>query len=207
MIAGMAVYDGGNFIENDYPRYSFSRNYISDIGRDYTYTGELNTIPQILFQMAMFAATISIVSIYAFLIHSLKKLENISKLGIAGSIFGLISTIFCISIAFIPYDTMVVLHRICVYFFGGSVLIANTMHIIAFYKIKEYPNKYVIIFIVCSALLFAYIIIYSAMGMDSPDIQEIVKIIGQKIVIGATFINLGIQAYGFNRGLSKYNKL
>jgi hypothetical membrane protein len=207
MIAGMITYDGGNFIENDYPRYSFSRNYLSDLGRDYTYTGELNTTPQILFQMAMFAATISIVSIYSFLIHSLRKLENRSKLGIAGSIFGLVSTIFCTSIAFIPYDTMVELHRLCVYFFGGFVLVANTIYIIAFYKIKEYPNKYCIIFIICSALLLSYIIIYSSMGMNPPVIQEITKIIGQKIVIGITFINLGIQAYGFNRGLSKYNKV
>ncbi|NHJ49666.1 MAG: hypothetical protein FK733_17885 [Asgard group archaeon] len=206
MISGMVIYEGGNFIENDYPKYNFTRNYISDIGRDFTYTGELNTIPQLMFQLAMMAATVSIVSIYAFFIHLLRKFEEKNKLGITGSIFGFFSTIFCTSIAFVPYDTMVELHRLCVYFFGGLVLTANILHIITFFKIEDFPNKYRAIFIVCSTLLLVYIIIYSALGPDAPDLQEIVKIVAQKIVIGATFINLGVQAYGLNRGLNKYNR-
>lgn len=116
MISGMLIYEVGKFHEPDLNRYNFIENYLSDLGRVYTYSGVLNNVSKTLFEVAMFVAAFMIIALYTFYFRIFRSIENKSKLGFAGSIVGLVSTLSCISVGLVSIDVHVTLHRVCAFF-------------------------------------------------------------------------------------------
>ncbi|HUT80657.1 MAG TPA: hypothetical protein VMZ29_05570 [Candidatus Bathyarchaeia archaeon] len=206
IITAMIIYDGGNFDEPNLPKYSFYKNFISDLGRIYTFDGELNIVPRILFQVSVIFGGIAILTLYAFLIDIFRKEKRLKKIGITGASSGILSAIFCMMIAFLAFDIYNKLPVICMFIFGIFIMLANFILFFTIRKINEYPNFYKVLFIGCNFLLLVFIVINIAIEHDSPYWQEIVKIVGQKIVFAINIINLGLQVYGINKYAIAYDK-
>jgi hypothetical protein len=205
MITGMLIYEGGNFHDNNLDRYSFIENYLSDLGRVYAYSGELNNISKTLFEVALFVAAFLIISLYTFYIRIFRNLENKNKIGIAGSIVGLASTLSCISVALVSFDVYVTLHRICAFALGILMLVANILILIGLLRIDAYPRIYGILFFITNLIVFTYILAYLVIGFNAPYYQEVVKIVGQKLIIFVNFLNLPIQLIVINKNLGITN--
>ena len=56
-------YGGGNYIEKQTPYYNFFTNFISDLGRTTSHSGEDNTISIVLFSIGMLTQSVSAIDI------------------------------------------------------------------------------------------------------------------------------------------------
>ena len=104
VFVGAFFYEGGNRIDPYSDGYSFSNNYLSDLGRLKTVAGVKNTIPFYCFNSALIILS-AVFSFYFLYLPSLydddDKVQNISRLG---SLCGLLAS-FCFSgVAFTPAD-------------------------------------------------------------------------------------------------------
>ncbi|NHJ40458.1 MAG: hypothetical protein FK731_10540 [Asgard group archaeon] len=205
MIISMSFYEAGTFNDHNYPKYNFYENYISDLGRKYTFTGESNFISQTIFRIAMMFGTITLIALYIYFLIVFRKIKE-KKLGTAASIIGLIASFFCVSVAFTSFDLFVILHRICTIIFGFFILVSNIILFFVLFKIEKYPANYRAFFIITNSILVFYILISLIIGFDAPYFQEVTKIVTQKFAICLNFIGLGLQAYGLHKSLDFQNK-
>ena len=195
LIVGMITYSGGTRFNYTEPNYSFSENYLSELGSIGTYSGETNLASRILFAAAILIGGIGLVIFYynvAFLFQDAPtKIIIISKVA---SFFGIISSLMCVSIAFLPIDVFKIAHRICVYIFGFLVLPAQILFAVAIFLDRNYHNIYGWLYAAFAFILIAYIVMNIIIKFDAPYEQEVVKIIGQKIVIFSNAFNIALQA-------------
>ena len=199
MTSSMIIYKGGNFNNPDFNQYSFYENYLSDLGRMYTFTGELNTIPRILLQIAVIFGSFIIFLLFYSSTKLFIKIPVKNKIGLSGSLIGFLSPIFCLFAGFFLFDIYPISHRAFFYVFGVLFLISNILILINMQLLKIYPKNYVFISIFCNFLLISYIVIYTIIGPNAPYIQEIIKIIGQKLIIPISIFNFLFQLFFLNR--------
>lgn len=192
----MIIYNGGHRFDHYFPYYSFPLNYLSDLGRTRTFLGEPNWAPRMLFSIAMIIGGVGLIIFYPLYPYFFREDKKTYKIALAGSILGIVSSIFCISTAFLPLDLFTTLHRACVFILGIIEVPTIILLIIAIFREKKYPNVYAWVFLVYVFILFVYIVLYASLGFDSPWMKEAAKIIGQKIIIFLQVVNLIIQALG-----------
>ncbi|NHJ85945.1 MAG: hypothetical protein FK734_10820 [Asgard group archaeon] len=197
LIASIISFKGGNFINRTKLRFLFTKNYICDLGRKYTFTRELNTPTQILFQAGVTIGAIALIGIYIFFLIAFVIITTENKMGLAASAIGLLATIFCIIWAYIPVDQKPKLHRGFVYAFCNSQLLANIILVIALFRIPTYPLVWGIIFVISDTLLAIYFIINLAIKPRSPEKKELIKVITQKFISVIYFSNVIIQMFVF----------
>ena len=82
-------YGGGNYVDKTTPYYNFFRNFISDLGRTTSHSGEDNTISIILFSIGML---IQLIAVLIYLVKAAnyfaKDYPKISILAKCSAIFG-----------------------------------------------------------------------------------------------------------------------
>ena len=112
------AYEGGNRINPESVGYSFSNNYLSDLGRLKTVAGVSNTIPFYCFNGALIVLS-AIFSFYFIFLPSLydddKRVQNISRLG---SVCGLLASFCFAGVAYTPADL----------FFSAHVFFADWLY-------------------------------------------------------------------------------
>ena len=84
VFAGAFAYEGGNRLDHSSVGYSFSNNYLSDLGRLKTVSGVTNTVPFYCFNGALIILS-AVFSFYFLYLPSLydddQRVQNISRLG------------------------------------------------------------------------------------------------------------------------------
>ncbi len=89
-------YGGGNYVEKQTPYYNFFKNFISDLGRTTSHSGDDNSISIILFSIGMFvqlvAVLIYLVKAADFFTSEYPKISLLAKLS---AVFGSISLLGC----------------------------------------------------------------------------------------------------------------
>ncbi len=190
-ILGMVFYAGGTYNDPTTPGYSFFANFISDIGRTVSHSGDSNFIAFLFFSIAFFIVGISLVpSFLAFSIF-FRKDHFLRWISITGSIFG-IFTAFCFAgITFVPSDINPAGHIFFVY--GGflSGLVPSILYTIIIFLKKEYPSRYAFNFMIFAIILVVYVILLFA----GPD-NLVIQVTGQKIVLYSFALCLFIHGYG-----------
>ncbi|MHA1154688.1 MAG: hypothetical protein ACTSQK_01155 [Candidatus Heimdallarchaeota archaeon] len=202
LVIGMAFYQGGTRFNFDEPRFSFTDNYFSELGSVTSFSGESNIISRVFFAVAIVFGGSGLMIFYyniPFLFrHSNKKIHSISK---AASIIGIVSSFACVTIAFVPVDVFTIAHRACVYIFALLVLPTQIILAITILLDTDYPNVFGWFFVAYGTILMAYIMLNAIMQFDNPYYQEVVLIIGQKIIIFLNAVNIGVQAAGSRKQL------
>jgi hypothetical protein len=206
LFISMIIYNGGNFSEVYFHHYSFHKNFLSDLGREFTFTGLSNSKSQLLFQLALIFISISAFALFLHIMLSFCKLENKNKIGIIGSIIGFGSSFMCIAVAFTPCDLMFEIHGLCVFIWLLFILAAKILIMIAFFRIKGIQRKNRILITVTNVILLAYISLNVAFGLVAPYWQTITKIVTQKIIIVILYYNLATQAIGLNKKVGLQHK-
>lgn len=104
VITGALAYDGGNRLDHHSVGYSFSNNYLSDLGRLKTVSGIANTVPYYCFNGALIMLS-AVFSFYFLYLPSLydngQRVQNISRIG---SVCGFLASICFAGVAFTPVD-------------------------------------------------------------------------------------------------------
>ena len=102
-------YPGGNIHDSTQVGYSFTHNFLSDLGGLESHSGDKNMVSFILFNLSMIL--FFLVGISFLLVPVLFK-ENKSTfiLAIIGSLFFFVGSIFFAGVGFTPYDLYLDLH-------------------------------------------------------------------------------------------------
>jgi len=149
-------YGGGNYIDKQAPYYNFFTNFISDLGRTTSHSGDDNTISIVLFSIGMF------VQMFAVLIYLVKAANSfstdkplISLLAKLSAVFGSVSLL---GVIFTPADVpeLYSLHI----FFANSVFngafITLSIYAYLFYSKGLKNITYALFF--CSLIILGYIV-------------------------------------------------
>ena len=149
-------YGGGNYVDTTTPYYNFFRNFISDLGRTTSHSGEDNTISIILFSIGML---IQLIAVLIYLVKAAnyfaKDYPKISILAKCSAIFGSFSLL---GVIVTPADvpTLYTLHI----FFANSVFngafVTLGIYSYLFYS-KGLKNVTYTLFL-CSLVILGYIV-------------------------------------------------
>jgi hypothetical protein len=195
-ILAMVLYPGGTSIVSDRVGYSFFENFFSDLGMARTYSGEPNTLSQLLFASALVLVGIVLIIFFLLMVSYFteSKLEkNSSRIG---STAGIIAGSACVGIAMTPWDLYLNVHLIFVFALSFAFLVVLISYSIAILSNKPYPNLYAWVFVAYAFILVAYI----GLMMVGPDIETSsglrMTATGQKIVIYSGMLCLFVQILG-----------
>ena len=110
VIMGAMSYEGGHRLDLNSEGYSFSNNYLSDLGRIKTVAGMDNSIPFYCFNSALIILSV-VFSFYFLFLPSVYdetiKIQNISRVG---SVFGFLASICFAGVAYTPADLFIDAH-------------------------------------------------------------------------------------------------
>ena len=110
VIIGAMSYEGGHRLDLDSEGYSFSNNYLSDLGRIQTVAGMDNSIPFYCFNSALIILSV-IFSFYFLFLPSVYdesiEIQNIARIG---SFFGFLASICFAGVAYTPADLFIDAH-------------------------------------------------------------------------------------------------
>ena len=148
-------YGGGNYVDKTTPYYNFFRNFISDLGRTTSHSGEDNTISIILFSIGML---IQLIAVLIYLVKAAnyfaKDYPKISILAKCSAIFGSFSLL---GVIVTPADVPSLYAHI---FFANSVFngafVTLGIYSYLFYS-KGLKNVTYTLFL-CSLVILGYIV-------------------------------------------------
>ncbi len=145
--ASMLFYAGGSLNNPEAQGYSFWTNFLSDLGRTRSYSGKPNTISSILFTIAYLLFAILLIPFLLAVPHFFDGNQREKRLSKLGSVFGILSAITLIGIAFTPWDIYTVAHGIFAVIQPLTVVLSLVLYSIAMFHNKEYPNRYAFTFL------------------------------------------------------------
>ena len=182
-IIAMISYAGGTFFDAQNTGYSFTRNFLSDLGRTEGFSGDINFISSLLFNMSLLLAGSVLVMFYLNIRHIFVE-YNYLGLSYLGSLFGVLSGIALVGVGLTPSDLYLPLHVLSAkwlfrFFFGASFCYS-----IIIYRTDIIEGKYAHAYLLFAISILTYIFI-SEMG-PSPKESEFaltVQVFSQKIIL------------------------
>ncbi|NHK31093.1 MAG: DUF998 domain-containing protein [Asgard group archaeon] len=173
-------YTGGNHIDPNSPGYSFMWNYVSDLGRTNSLSGELNLVSRIIFTITLSLVGLSAV-IYSIVFTEFFKEKKLSSIRIVALISGISYGLCYVIIGYLPLDVLYTPHTTFVITAGFLRLIALFFFALLILKNQNYPNFYAYLYIIYNGffILFFVFLIFSYFSILLPFLPTC--IIGQKL--------------------------
>ena len=203
-ITAMFLYAGGNINDHSQEGYSFIRNFFSDLGRRYSYSGDSNLISCILFN-----ASLSIVGLtFMALFYKAKSIFSEYKILIfLATFFGVYSGFSYVGVGFTPADLYLEAHIFFAHWAFRALFAASVLYSVLIFKKDGFENKYAYAFIIFGIMVFSYVI-YSEVILDDPRVNpaSLVKhVIAQKMI--TFWILLAVYIYSIGAGKFLYRKV
>ena len=190
----MFFYTGGTDANHLSLGYSFWENLLSDLGRVYAYSGNLNLISSILYNISLFTMGAFVIPYFIASPSIFKGFKEARWLSIAGSIGGIFLCIMLIGASITPADLMMSIHMtfgMLAFFVGLPLAIFYTF---AIFLHKNYSNFYAIVYLILGVVLLVFILVMFQ-DAGSPIVTPTFAT-GQKIVVYTLTTTFLIQAYG-----------
>ena len=193
-IIAMLVYPGGTYFDLESSQYSLTRNFLSDLGRYKSFSGENNFISCQLFNMSLIMAG-GVFIIFYYKVATLFALYN--KLARLGSILGGLGGFSLIAVGLTPSDLYFSLHVISAKFIFRFFLLTAIIFSWLIFKSKIINFQYAVGYIIFTILLLIYLII-SEFG-PSPKSNELAltfQVISQKLILIVMILSVYWQTTG-----------
>ena len=201
VIISSFLYPGGNLFDPDQIGYSFSKNYLSDLGGYMSRSGEINFLSSFIFNSSMFFYAFSGIG-FLFVPSLFRDNKTIYVLAIIGSMFFFIGCFFFAGVGLTPHDIYQELHG----FFAKNafrlLIPASILYVIVLFK-SSVHNKYTLVTLGYLIFTISYVMyqIFIEDAMKSPDaLMESVTI--QKIIAIISTISIFSLTYAFSSKLS-----
>jgi hypothetical protein len=192
----MNFYTGGTYVDPTPLGYIFWQNYFSDLGRIVAHSGTPNTLSLVLFTLAMSIWGITQIPFYLFFPTFFKNIPHLRKIGTISSIFGIISGISYVGIAFTPADIAISFHDFFVAIGFSSVYFSISLNAYVIFKNKSYPIFYAIILVISIIILSIYFLLLSFTPNNQTLESLFIYVGGQKVMIYTLLICNTVQGYG-----------
>lgn len=194
-LIAMLFYPGGGIADKTSTSYSFFKNFFSELGFTITSAGYPNPISAVLFFISMTLAGTCLVLFFLAFPQFFIQTPSGKMLSIFGSIFGVISGLCFIGVAFTPANLFLEAHKSFVLWAFRLFPIAVFFYSVDIFRQKGYPKRYAYIFVAFGILLVLYILLME----KGPDIQSpegvIIQATGQKIISYASLLSILSQAW------------
>jgi hypothetical protein len=198
MVLAMLFYTGGTRDNPLFPGYSFWGNTLSDSGLYIAWSGVSNTIAMIIFSSSLIVYGVFYIPFFLLVsdILSEGKLEKLSSK--IGANFGIAFSISLVGIAFTPADILYLPHMIFVFIGYISAFLNGVFFTIAFYKSKEFPNTYTLIFGIFTIFYFISILLGLIGLMIDRNLMVLFQKLGTYAAL-ATFLIIGYGIWKFKK--------
>ena len=194
-------YPGGNIHDPAQLGYSFTHNFLSDLGGLESHSGEDNIISSVFFNLSMLLFFFIGIS-FLFVPILFKENKSTFILAIIGSLFFFIGSMFFAGVGFTPYDVFFDLH---VFFALNSfrlMIPASLIYLIVFLR-SSLNIKYVAVIALFLFLVTAYVI-YLNFGENPLSNKEamIVSATIQKFIAFMSVMTVFSLSFGFSKRIS-----
>ena len=194
-------YPGGNIHDPAQLGYSFTHNFLSDLGGLESHSGEDNFISSVFFNLSMLLFFFIGIS-FLFVPILFKENKSTFILAIIGSLFFFIGSMFFAGVGFTPYDVFFDLH---VFFALNSfrlMIPASLIYLIVFLR-SSLSGKYITVITSFLFLVTAYVI-YLNFGENPLSNKEamIVSATIQKFIAFMSVMTVFSLSFGFSKRIS-----
>ena len=201
VIIASYFYPGGNIHDTAQSGYSFTHNFLSDLGGLESHSGEDNIISSIFFNLSMLLFFFIGIS-FLFVPILFKENKPTFILAIVGSLFFFIGSMFFAGVGFTPYDVFFDLH---VFFALNSfrlMIPASLIYLIVFLR-SSLNIKYVAVIASFLFLVTAYVT-YLNFGENPLSNKEamIVSATIQKFIAFMSVMTVFSLSFGFSKRIS-----
>ena len=200
-IMAMVFYKGGTLHNQNSIGYSFFNNFLSDLGRVVSHSGNINFHASLCFNMAMLIAGFSL-SMFFYMIPTLftKHKNPIYLLSIIASIFGILGSFSMIGVGFTPSDLFFSAHVLFAHWLFRFFVIAAFLIAITIYKSPDFNNKYAVGYIVFALVIFSYVLFNEFGPLPYKDSWSLyIQVVLQKAILLCFFIAVIIQSKGIKQ--------
>jgi len=198
-LAAMVLYPGGTVTDPATRGYSFFHNFFSDLGRTQTPAGQPNTAAFFLFAFALSLAGVSLILFCLASLRFFTRPLAARLLSWLGCLCGIASGIGFVGVAFAPADRGLAIHGWFVLLAFQSFLPSVAAFLLAVLLTKGYPRRYALLYLAFSVLLAGYIALLRAGPHFTSAQGLVVQSAGQKVIVYASILCVGLQAWGARR--------
>jgi len=194
LVVAMVSYNGGNTIDHYGIGYSFSLNYLSDLGRDSGYAGQDNSLSFYSFNLSLVIIGVAFLAYFLFL-PSLHKLNPRSFVfSRIGSFFGCFASICFAGVGLTPADILEDIHIFFANWIFRSMSLAVLFYALTFIYLNK-DNLYLsLLFLLSGIVILAHIIIADidlAVYMSNP---HYARVLSQKAAVIAMIFMVPLMA-------------
>ena len=197
-------YPGGNIHDPLQIGYSFTHNFLSDLGGYTSRSGEVNFLSAFFFNFSMFI--FSAVGIGFLFVPALFK-DNVINYYLAwlGSIFFFVGTIYFAAVGLTPYDLYLSEH---IYFAINAFRIlipAGLFYVIVFFR-SNIANFYAYLTLIFFIFTAGYVVYQLINGSPRDSIEALVEQVSiQKLIAFVSTINIFLLSFGFKSRIKELN--
>ena len=194
MAAAMVSYNGGNSMDHYGIGYSFSLNFLSDLGRANGYAGQNNTLSFYSFNLSLAIIGIAFFSYFLFLPSLHNSNPRSFLFSRIGSIFGCFSSICFAGVGLTPADTLLDMHIFFANWVFRSMSLAVLFYALTFFFLNK-DNLYIsILFLLSGIVVLTHIVIADidlAVYMSNP---HYARVLSQKAAVIAMIFMVPLMA-------------
>ena len=198
-IIAMLSYPGGTFLDDTTVGYSFTWNFLSDLGRTLSYPGEVNFISSQLFNMALILSGVVFANFYIH-VRKIFTADNQQILALIGSFFGVLGGLSLAGVGLTPADLYLDLHMICATWLFRFFFVASLCYSMVIYRHYQIENKYAMGYLVFTFSILLYIII-SELGPSPKEVPWALtlQVVSQKMILLILMGAIYIQTMGLKK--------
>jgi hypothetical membrane protein len=186
----MLLYPGGTMIDPHRHGYAFFSNFLSDLGRTSTPSGQDNLASRLLFTIALIMGALGITLFFAAFTQFFLVPGTARWLSRLGAVCALVTSLCFIGIAFVPLNRNGQLHNLFLYTASLSFIIAYLLLFLAVLLTPGFPRRSVQVFTAFALLLAGSLLVFIFALLFGPapgtPAWEIVHATGQKIIAAAS---------------------
>ena len=198
-IIAILFYPGSTYLDHLTTRYSFTQNFLSDLGRTMTFSKNINFISSQLFNTSLIVAGI-IFSLFYLNVHKLFNSEKRRALALFGSFFGVLGGVSLAGVGLTPSDLYLNLHILFANWLFRLMFASSLFYTVIIFLHPIFEDKYAGGYLVFTFSILFYILI-SEFGPD-PKLSSFalkLQVVSQKIILLIFMAAIYIQTIGIQK--------
>ena len=185
-------YNGGTYKNPDLEYYSFSQNYLSDLGRYDTYSGEKNTIPFYAFNIGLLILSFIFSLYFLYLPNLYDDNSKMIFLSRYGGVCGFLGSLCFAGVAFTPSDLLFDLHV----FFANWLfrLLCGTILFLSISLLFKNKKNIIlsILFLLIGFMVTSHIILSDLNMADYFIKSHMIKVLSQKAAVISLLLSMPV---------------
>jgi hypothetical protein len=186
----MIQYPGGTMLDAATSRYSFSRNFLSDLGMTVAYDGQPNQVGAALFVLSLLVLVAGLGSCLLDIARQLSAYSAARRWTRAAAVCGVLACAAFTGVAVTPENRVMALHVIFTMWGWRVVPVITGLFAVASLRASPHHRRAAVIWVVATGLLAGYVAVLSWGPSPLDPSGLIVQVIAQKVAASIVLLTL-----------------